>query len=103
MEFKKSPESNVWVPVPLNWMKNTFELSHCEAKGQGNLPEALQSLCIEYAFHPRFKELHGLLARQAPSKFKSEQWFKAIITGWEQACSESSLPRSFAELVEGSD
>jgi hypothetical protein len=92
-EFKKL-SSGVFVPVPLNWQKNTHELCHPEAKVaksplelKENRGSALQSLCCEYAFHDKFEELHSLLARYNPEKFRSKEYFQGIVTGWESGLS----------------
>lgn len=83
--------NGVWVPVPLNWVKNTYELAHPEKKVckdadalLENRGSALQSLCIEYCYHDDFKKLHSLLARYCPSKFRSHDFFKSIVLGSEK-------------------
>lgn len=95
-EFKKQP-NGVFVPVPLNWVKNTHELCNPESKVvkdpatlRENRGSALQSLCCEYAFHPGFDQLHSLLARYCPEKFRSRSYFQNIVTGFEQADGDPS-------------
>jgi len=90
-QFKRL-STGTYVPVPLNWAKNTYELCHVEAKickdpktFAENRASALSSLCIEYAFHPRFTEIHRLLATLYPSEFRSESYYKQIVTGFEVA------------------
>jgi hypothetical protein len=93
-ETRKLP-NGVYVPVPLNWAKNSYELCHPESKialNEETLKEnrgsALQSLCGEYVFHERFDELHSLLAKYCPEKFFSREKFQQIVTGWESASSD---------------
>lgn len=93
-EFRKL-DSGVFVPIPLNWKKNAYQLCHPETKVARNkerLDEnrgsCLQSLCCEYAFAPQFKQLHTLLAVKYPDRWRSQEYFQALVTGWE--CAEAT-------------
>lgn len=109
-EFRRLP-SGVFVPVPLNWAKNTHELCNPEskiAKSPSSLKEnrgsALQSLCCEYAFHERFGELHSLLARYNPDKYRSAAYFQGIVTGWESdGDGGKPLDQLFANVEEAAE
>jgi hypothetical protein len=80
----------VFVPIPLNWEKNVFALSHPEKGKEEFIGPTLMSLCTLYAFdEERFIKLHGLLAAHGGSYFRSKQWFQAIVTGFEGPASES--------------
>lgn len=100
--------NGVFVPVPLNWAKNTYELCHPEAKVaktpavlRENRGSALQSLCCEYAFHPRFSELHKLLATYNPDKMRSAAYFQGIVTGHENASAQHPRWEEFQCDAEG--
>jgi len=108
MWFEKLP-NGTYVAIPLNWVKNSYELCHPEAKVCKdvdtlieNRGSALQSLCIEYAFHEKFEILHKLLAEWSPNKFRSHQWFKDISTGWENSGTSLS-PGEYASLISFED
>lgn len=90
--FEKNHDG-VYVPIPLNWKKNSYELCHPEAKIakdaerlRENRSSCLQSLCCEYSYSEHFQELHSMLASYAPpEKFRSKAFFRNIVTGHETA------------------
>jgi len=96
MEMKRL-STGVFVPVPLNWNKNSYELANPEArvaKNEDRLIEnrasCLQSLCIEYAFSDHFDELHKMLARYCEQHhcehhFRSRAFFQGIVAGFESS------------------
>jgi len=67
-EWRKDNALGVFVPVPLNWELNMHTLCHPEEKKVGSIASTLRSLCIEYYFHPRFRELYSLAQNLAVSK-----------------------------------
>jgi len=102
MEMKLN-DSGVYVPVPLNWAKNSHELCHPEskiAKKEELLAETctstLLSLCVQYAFSPHFPELHKMLCNFSAKhgvthKIRSAAWCRGIVTGYECASSEDDV------------
>lgn len=74
-----------WVPISLNWEKNTYKLANPEESSVATLGESLLSLCVEYAFHPRFDELHRLLGEYFPAHHRSRDWCRLIVTGFEKS------------------
>lgn len=87
--------TGVYVPRPLNWKKNSYELCHPEAKVAknparlyDNRASCLQSLCCEYVFTEHFDELHRMLGAYAPEKFRSRKFFESIVAGFESSTRE---------------
>lgn len=95
-KFAKTKDG-VYVPVPLNWDKNVYELCNVERKvvksGETqmtlNRAGALSSLCAEYAFHEKFNLLHEKLAMLDGGRwFNSKNYFQNLVTGFEGAGAE---------------
>jgi hypothetical protein len=78
-------ESGMYVPIPLNWDKNVYNLSNPE-KGSPDDGGALLSLCIEYAYDAEhFSKLHNLLATHYKNVYKSPSWCQWVVSAAEGA------------------
>lgn len=73
----------VYVPIPLNWTKNVWNLAYHPKSKFHLVPEVLFSFCLNYAFHPRVEELLSLLRKIAPEKARSLGWFRRKVMGYE--------------------
>lgn len=78
-----------YVPIPMNWVKNCYSLICVERSSEQFLGDTLNNLCLEYAFHERFSELHSLLSKYYPAQCKSPAWYKNLVAGWEQLAPRS--------------
>lgn len=68
------PPTHVFVPT--GWDRHVWQLAHREVGGKDVYAERLFSLCIEYAWHERFFELHdALLSAGASHLVRSHEWF----------------------------
>jgi len=77
-------ETGQYVPVPINWEKNVFNLCHPEKGSEQFVSSALMSLCTLYAYdEEHFPLLHGLLAEHGGDNFRSRSWFRNVVTGVE--------------------
>lgn len=81
-----APNSSMLVPIPLNWNKHVHALRYGEPSKHKNLPDAVFSLMMEYAFSPReFEILSSVLKQVAPTKVRSKEWCQYMLTGFESA------------------
>jgi hypothetical protein len=78
-------ENGRYVPIPMNWIKNCFALQSVDKSSEPFLGDTLLNLCVEYAFHPDVSQLRDLLAEYYPAHWRSEQWCKHIVAGWESS------------------
>jgi hypothetical protein len=84
MDFIELSEG-VHVYVPRNYSKNMHSLINTEKSKLKFRGDTLVNLCIEYSFHPAFSILHSLLSTHYPGHYRSKEWFKSIITGYESS------------------
>jgi len=102
ISFARSPLGR-WVPIPLNWEKNIYALSHPE-KGKSEFTgSTLMSLCTLYAYDTdHFRQLHSLLAQYGGDNFRSEAWFKAIVDGTEAASNgqDAAVEATYKQVAE---
>jgi hypothetical protein len=76
-------EIGVYVPVPINWDKVSWNLMNCPKTKTQFIPDVLHSFCQNYCFHENAQMLVNLLRVIAPVKSKSLAWFRNKVTGLE--------------------
>lgn len=67
----------IWVSIPLNWYKNTWNLCNIEKSKLQHLGDSLHSACLEYAYHDNFPILHAKLSEMFPEKYKSAEYYRS--------------------------
>lgn len=73
-----------YVPVPTNWDKQLWNLQYKEFKSEEAYVQALQSMMIDWAFHPeKFQCLRQELMRVAPSQVRSVSWYQNVTLGYD--------------------